>query len=79
MSDDIRAEITKQINRTREAMNNEIRTHIRSFYISIIAMMICLVLGFYVGSEHSDSTSKMIYHTQRKVDLIIKHLGIKNG
>lgn len=77
MSEDIKREIENQITGTRLSIMKEITKQIKIFYISVILIIFSLVFGFYIGSSQSDSTMKMMYHTQKKVDLILNHLDIK--
>jgi len=80
MSEDIKKEIEAQVTGTRLSIMKEFKIHMRNFYISVIGMLFCLVLGFYIGTSQTDSTAKMIFHTQKKIDLIMGNLGIKyNG
>lgn len=78
--DDIKKEIEQQVMGTMHSVRKEVKNYIVGFYISIVSMILCLVIGFYIGSSQTNSTGKMVYHTQRKVDLMMDHFGIKyNG
>ena len=83
MTEALKAEIKDQITGTRLSIMSEIKSQIRMFYISVIGMIFCLFLGFYIGVSQHDSTSKMVYHTQKKIDLILKKMNLeykaKNG
>lgn len=77
MSDEIKQEIEAQITGTRLSIMKEIKTHIKMFYFSVLGMIFCLFLGFYIGTSQNDSTSKMVYHTQKKIDLLLDKFEIK--
>ena len=77
MTEELKAEIKDQITGSRLSIMSEIKTQIRMFYFSVLGMTFCLFLGFWIGTSQTDSTSKMVYHTQQKVDLILEKLNIK--
>lgn len=77
MSEDIKKEIETQITGTRISIMKEIKNQIKCFYISVIGMIFCLMIGFYIGSSQLASTKSMIYHTQKKIDLILNDLNLK--